>query len=51
MTQFKDKAGKNAENVSLGLLAYPTLMEADILTYQATTVPVGVDQKQRCFWG
>lgn len=46
MTQFKDKAGKNAENVSLGLLAYPALMAADILTYQATAVPVGEDQKQ-----
>ena len=46
MTQFKDKAGKNTENVSLGLLAYPALMAADILTYQATGVPVGEDQKQ-----
>ncbi len=47
MTQFKDKtAGKNAENVSLGLLAYPSLMAADILVYKATHVPVGEDQKQ-----
>ena len=46
MTQFKDKAGKNSENASLGLLAYPVLMAADILTYQATAVPVGEDQKQ-----
>ncbi|MBE2277619.1 MAG: tryptophan--tRNA ligase [Rhodobacteraceae bacterium] len=47
MTQFKDKtAGKNAENSSLGLLAYPSLMAADILLYQATHVPVGEDQKQ-----
>lgn len=46
MTQFKDKAGKNSENVSLGLLAYPALMAADILAYQATAVPVGEDQKQ-----
>jgi len=46
MTQFKDKAGKNSENASLGLLAYPALMAADILTYQATGVPVGEDQKQ-----
>ena len=46
MTQFKDKAGKNTETVSLGLLAYPALMAADILTYQATAVPVGEDQKQ-----
>lgn len=46
MTQFKDKAGKNSENVSLGLFAYPSLMAADILTYHATMVPVGEDQKQ-----
>ena len=46
MTQFKDKAGKNAENVSLGLFAYPSLMAADILLYKATHVPVGEDQKQ-----
>ena len=47
MTQFKDKtAGKNAENSSLGLLAYPALMAADILAYKATHVPVGEDQKQ-----
>ncbi|MDO5643096.1 MAG: tryptophan--tRNA ligase, partial [Paracoccus sp. (in: a-proteobacteria)] len=46
MTQFKDKAGKNSENVSLGLYAYPALMAADILAYHATHVPVGDDQKQ-----
>src|SRR6218665_299881 len=46
MTQFKDKAGKNAENVSLGLFAYPSLMAGDILLYKATHVPVGDDQKQ-----
>ncbi|MDH5453238.1 MAG: tryptophan--tRNA ligase, partial [Paracoccaceae bacterium] len=46
MTQFKDKAGKNAENASLGLYAYPSLMAADILLYKATQVPVGEDQKQ-----
>ncbi|MEQ6204647.1 tryptophan--tRNA ligase [Sulfitobacter sp. HNIBRBA2951] len=46
MTQFKDKAGKNAEAVSLGLFAYPALMAADILVYHATHVPVGEDQKQ-----
>jgi tryptophanyl-tRNA synthetase len=46
MTQFKDKAGKNSENSSLGLLAYPSLMAADILAYHATHVPVGEDQKQ-----
>jgi len=46
MTQFKDKAGKNKEKVSLGLYAYPCLMAADILLYRATLVPVGEDQKQ-----
>ena len=46
MTQFKDKAGKDRENVSVGLYAYPNLMAADILVYRATHVPVGEDQKQ-----
>ena len=46
MTQFKDKAGKDRENASLGLLAYPNLMAADILLYRGTHVPVGDDQKQ-----
>ncbi len=47
MTQWKDKtAGKNSENASLGLFAYPSLMAADILLYHATHVPVGEDQKQ-----
>ncbi len=46
MTQFKEKAGKDRENASLGLYAYPTLMAADILLYRATHVPVGEDQKQ-----
>ncbi|MEZ5685131.1 MAG: tryptophan--tRNA ligase [Paracoccaceae bacterium] len=46
MTQWKDKAGKNAEKASLGLFAYPSLMAADILLYHATEVPVGEDQKQ-----
>jgi tryptophanyl-tRNA synthetase len=46
MTQFKDKAGRNAEAASLGLYAYPALMAADILAYHATQVPVGEDQKQ-----
>ena len=46
MTQFKEKAGKNSENVSVGLFAYPNLMAADILLYKATHVPVGEDQKQ-----
>ena len=46
MTQFKEKAGKDRENVSVGLYDYPVLMAADILAYQATHVPVGEDQKQ-----
>jgi tryptophanyl-tRNA synthetase len=46
MTQFKDKAGKNAQNASVGLFTYPALMAADILLYHATHVPVGDDQKQ-----
>jgi tryptophanyl-tRNA synthetase len=46
MTQFKEKAGKDRENASVGLYAYPTLMAADILLYKATAVPVGEDQKQ-----
>jgi tryptophanyl-tRNA synthetase len=46
MTQFKDKAGKNREGMSVGLLAYPVLQAADVLLYQATHVPVGDDQKQ-----
>ncbi|HKF99529.1 MAG TPA: tryptophan--tRNA ligase [Xanthobacteraceae bacterium] len=46
MTQFKEKAGKDRENASVGLYAYPCLMAADILAYQATHVPVGEDQKQ-----
>ena len=46
MTQFKDKAGKDRENASVGLLDYPVLMAADILIYRATHVPVGDDQKQ-----
>jgi len=46
MTQFKEKAGKDKENASVGLYAYPNLMAADILVYRATHVPVGEDQKQ-----
>src|SRR5271157_2837461 len=46
MTQFKEKAGKDRENASVGLFNYPVLMAADILLYQATHVPVGEDQKQ-----
>ena len=46
MTQFKEKAGKDRENASIGLYAYPVLMAADILAYRATHVPVGEDQKQ-----
>src|SRR5947199_6495715 len=46
MTQFKEKAGKDRENASIGLYDYPVLMAADILAYRATHVPVGDDQKQ-----
>ena len=46
MTQFKDKSQKHADNINVGLFAYPSLMAADILLYQADMVPVGVDQKQ-----
>lgn len=46
MTQFKDKSEKNPENVNVGLFAYPTLMAADILLYNADYVPIGKDQKQ-----
>ena len=46
MTQFKDKAGKNRENASVGLYTYPILMAADIMLYKASHVPVGDDQKQ-----
>ena len=46
MTQFKEKAGVNKENASVGLMVYPNLMAADILLYKATHVPVGEDQKQ-----
>jgi tryptophanyl-tRNA synthetase len=46
MTQFKEKAGRDRENASVGLYAYPNLMAADILAYRATHVPVGEDQKQ-----
>ena len=46
MTQFKDKAGGNQENVSVGLYDYPVLMAADILLYDTDVVPVGEDQTQ-----
>ena len=46
MTQFKEKAGKNRENVSVGLFTYPVLMASDILSYKSNKVPVGEDQKQ-----
>ena len=46
MTQFKDKAQKHADNINLGLFAYPSLMAADILLYRPDVVPVGADQKQ-----
>ena len=46
MTQFKDKSAKHANNINVGLFAYPTLMAADILVYRPDYVPVGADQKQ-----
>lgn len=46
MTQFKDKSARNVSNINAGLHAYPVLMAADILAYQASLVPVGDDQKQ-----
>ena len=46
MTQFKDKSLKAPENVNVGLFAYPVLMAADILLYQAKYVPIGRDQQQ-----
>lgn len=46
MTQYKDKSQKQAKNINMGLFDYPVLMAADILAYQATHVPVGIDQKQ-----
>ena len=46
MTQFKDKSARHANNINMGLLDYPVLMAADILLYQASVVPVGIDQKQ-----
>ncbi|KIZ39208.1 MULTISPECIES: tryptophan--tRNA ligase [Rhodopseudomonas] len=46
MIQFKEKAGKDRENASVGLYDYPVLMASDILVYRATHVPVGEDQKQ-----
>ncbi len=46
MTQFKDKSAKHGENTSLGLFAYPVLMAADVLLYNASGVPVGEDQVQ-----
>ena len=46
MTQFKDKSTKHADNINVGLFAYPSLMAADILLYQADMIPVGADQKQ-----
>lgn len=46
MTQFKDKSQRHPDNINAGLFAYPALMAADILLYQADLVPVGIDQKQ-----
>ncbi len=46
MTQFKDKSAKHEDNINAGLLTYPVLMAADILLYQTSLVPIGIDQKQ-----
>lgn len=46
MTQFKDKSAKHADNINMGLMDYPVLMAADILLFQTSLVPVGIDQKQ-----
>lgn len=46
MTQYKDKAGRQADNINAGLLTYPVLQAADILIYHGTAVPVGEDQVQ-----
>jgi tryptophanyl-tRNA synthetase len=46
MTQYKDKAKKQKENVLAGILNYPVLMAADILLYRTDLVPVGQDQRQ-----
>jgi len=46
MTQFKERAGKNRDNATVGLYVYPVLMAADILAYKGTHGPVGDDQKQ-----
>ena len=50
MTQFKDKAGKDAERAGLGLFSYPVLMAADVLLYQATDVPVGMTRNSILNW-
>lgn len=46
MTQFKDKSQKHPDNINMGLMDYPVLMAADILLYNTSLVPIGVDQKQ-----
>ncbi|GGJ92954.1 tryptophan--tRNA ligase 2 [Streptomyces camponoticapitis] len=47
MTQFKDKSAKQgADRATVGLFTYPILQVADILLYQADSVPVGEDQRQ-----
>lgn len=46
MTQYKDKSQKHGDSIPYGLFAYPVLMAADILLYQAELIPVGADQKQ-----
>ena len=47
MTQFKDKSAKSgSDRTVVGLFTYPMLQAADILLYQANSVPVGEDQRQ-----
>ena len=46
MTQYKDKAQRQADNINVGLFDYPVLQAADIVLYKATRVPVGQDQLQ-----
>lgn len=46
MTQYKDKALKNKDNINVGLLDYPVLMAADVLLYKGEAVPTGKDQEQ-----
>lgn len=46
MTQYKDKARVQKQNINMGLFDYPVLMAADILLYHGEIVPVGEDQVQ-----